>query len=88
MGMAMKQKSSLATLNDLMHAIVISGALAVSAVGLSDELFSSRGDGVLAVVASAVTGASLAYAALVSQPSQAAPAALVCSRADLETTLL
>lgn len=82
----MKRKSSLATVNDLMHAIVISGALAVSAVGLSDELLSFRGEGVLAVVASAVTGASLAYAATVSQPSPAA--LLMCRRADPETISL
>jgi hypothetical protein len=85
----MKRNSSLARINDLMHAVVISGALAVSALGLSDELFSSRGDGALAVVASAVTGASLAYAATVSQPSQeAVKSAPVCRRTDLETISL
>ena len=85
----MKLKGSLATINDLMHAVVISGALAVTALGLSEELFSSRGEGALAVVASAVTGASLAYAATVSQPSQEAmKSALVCGRGDLETISL
>ncbi|MGZ9058358.1 MAG: hypothetical protein ACXW14_03830 [Burkholderiaceae bacterium] len=85
----MELKSSLATINDFMHAVVISGAMAVPALGLSDELFSSRGEGALAVVASAVTGASLAYAATVSQPSQeAVKSALVCRRADLETISL
>ncbi len=85
----MKLKSSLATINDFMHAVVISGALAVTALGLSDELFSFRGEGALAVVASAVTGASLSYAATVSQPSSVAvTAALVCGRSDLETILL
>ncbi|MDQ3447496.1 MAG: hypothetical protein M3496_15305 [Pseudomonadota bacterium] len=85
----MDRKSSLATLNDFMHAVVVSGALLVTALGLFDELFSFRGDDVLAVVASAVTGASLAYAATLSQPSQTAmKAALVCRRADLETISL
>ena len=85
----MKRKSSLATINDFMHAVVISGALAVSALGLSDELFSFSREDVLAVAASAVTGASLAYAATLSQPSQeAVKAALVCRRADLETISL
>ena len=85
----MKHGSSLSTINDFMHAVVISGALAISALGLSDELFSFRGEGALAVVASAVTGASLSYAATVSQPSPVAvTAALVCDRADLETISL
>ena len=85
----MKRNSSLAKINDFMHAVVISGALAVSALGLSDELFSFSREDVLAVAASAVTGASLAYAATLSQPSQeAVKAALVCRRADLETISL
>ncbi len=85
----MKLTSSLATINDFMHAVVISGALAVTAIGLSDELFSFRGEGALAVVASAVTGASLSYAATVSQPSPVAvAAALVCGRSDFEAILL
>jgi len=85
----MERKSSLATLNDFMHAVVVSGALVVTVLGLSDELFGFRGEDVRAVVASAVTGASLAYAATLSQPSQAAvKAALVCRRADLETISL
>ena len=85
----MKLKSSLETINDFMHAVVISGALAVTALGLSDELFSFRGDGAVAIVASAVTGASLAYAATASQPSQEmVKSALICSRADLETISL
>jgi len=85
----MKRNSSLARINDFMHAVVISGALAVSALGLSDELSSFRGEGALAVVASAVTGASLAYAATVSQPSQeAVKFELVCRRADRETISL
>lgn len=82
----MKHKNTFATINDFMHAVVISSALVVTAFGLSDELFSFRGEDVLAVVASAATGASLAYAATLSQPSQAeVKAALVCRRADLET---
>ena len=85
----MEHKSSLATINDFMHAAVLSGVLFVTAFGLSDELFSFRGEDVLAVVASAVTGASLAYAATLAQPSQATvKAALVCRRADLETISL
>jgi len=81
----MKLKSSLAPINDFLHAVVISGALAITALGLSDELFSFRGEGTLAVVASAVTGASLAYAATVSQPAPTAVAAAsVCRRADFE----
>ncbi len=84
----MNRNSSLARINDFMHAVVISGALAISALGLSDELFSSR-EGPLAVVASAVTGASLAYAATVSQPSEeTVKSAPVCRRADLETISL
>ena len=85
----MTNRNSLATINDLMHAAVLSSALFVSALGLSDELFSFRGEDVRAVMASAVTGASLAYAATLTQPSQAlVEAALVCRRAELATTLL
>lgn len=84
----MKLKNSLATINDLMHAVVISGALAVSAIGLADELFSSPGEGALAVVAAAVTGASLAYAATVSQPSPTPTASAPVRRSDLETISL
>ncbi len=85
----MGQKSSLATLNDFMHAVVISGALAVTALGLFDELFSFRGEDVLTVAASAVSGASLAYAATLAHPLPAAEkAALTCRRADLATISL
>ena len=85
----MKLTSSLETINDFMHAVVISCALAVTALGLSDELSGFRGDGALAVAASAVTGASLAYAATVSQPPQeTVNSALICRRADLETISL
>lgn len=85
----MKQQSSFATINDLMHAVVISGALVVTALGLSDELFSFRGEDVLAVAASAIAGASLAYAAMLAQPSHAAvKAALMDRRADLASISL
>ena len=82
----MKHRGSFATINDFMHAVVISGALAVSALGLSDELFSFRGEDVLTVAASAIAGASVAYAAMLAQTSRAAAkATLMCRRAGLAT---
>ena len=41
-------------INDLLHAVVIAGALILSTLGLADELFSVRSERVLAVTAYAL----------------------------------
>jgi hypothetical protein len=64
----MKDRNGFTSINDFLHAVVLCGVLVVPALGLSDELFSFRGADALAIVASAVTGASVAYGATLSQP--------------------
>jgi hypothetical protein len=56
------------TSDDFLHAVILCGVLVVPALGLSDELFSFDGADTLAIVASAVTGASVAYGATLAQP--------------------
>ena len=68
----MKQTSTSATINDLLHAVVVIAAFAVSAYGLSDELFEFRSQQAIAVVAYVLAVASVAYAAVLAQPSLAA----------------
>lgn len=63
---------NLMPINDLLHAVVIAGALILSALGLADELFSLRSERVLAVTAYALAVAALTYASVLAQPSLAA----------------
>ncbi len=64
----MVNRSNLAAVNDFLHAAIVCAVLAVSALGLSDELAGIDGKDVLAVAVSAVEGASVAYAATLTQP--------------------
>ena len=85
----MKHRRGFTTINDLMHAVVIAGALVLSALGLADELFNLRSERVLAVAVYAIAVASVTYAAVLAQPSLAAArAALVRRRAELATISL
>lgn len=85
----MKQRSSFTTINDLMHAVVIAGALVLSVFGLADELFSVRSERVLAATVYAVAVASITYAVVLAQPSVAAVrAALAERRKELATISL
>ena len=76
----MKRWSRFTTINDLMYAVVIGGALVLSALGLADELFSLRTERVLAVTAYAFALASVTYAAVLAQPSIAAARAALRRR--------
>ena len=76
----MKQIGSFATINDLMHAVVIVGALVLSALGLADELFNVRSERVLAATIYALAVASVTYAAVLAQPSVAAVRAVLRRR--------
>ena len=62
-------RSSLAAVNDFLRAAIVCVALVVSALGLSEELADVDGKDVLAVAASAVTGAAVAYGATLAQPT-------------------
>ena len=74
-------------MNDFMHAVVIGGALVLTTLGVSDELFGFGSEEVLAVTTYAIGVASVAYAATLAQPSVAAVrAALRRRRAGLATT--
>ena len=85
----MKQMGSSTTINDLMHAVVIAGALVLSVLGLADELFSLRSERVLAAVVYTLAVASVTYAAVLAQPSVAAVrAALMRRRTELAATSL
>ena len=44
----MKRWNRFTTINDLMYAIVVGGALVLSALGLADELFNLRSERILA----------------------------------------
>ena len=83
----MKHQSRLAKINDFMHAVVVGGALLVTALGVADELFAFGSGEVLAAAAYAIGVTSVAYAAALAQPSVAAVrAALNRRRAGLATT--
>ena len=85
----MKQIGSFTTINDLMHAVVIAGALVLSVLGLADELFNLRSERVLAATVYALAVASVTYAAVLAQPSIAAVrAALRRRRRELATISL
>lgn len=85
--MVVKHQSRLAKMNDFMHAVVIGGALVLTTLGVSDELFGFGSEEVLAVTTYAIGVASVAYAATLAQPSVAAVrAALRRRRAGLATT--
>ena len=64
----MKDSRTFATINDFFHAAVVCAVLVVSTAGLSSELFKFRGEEVLSLAVSAVTGASMAYGATLTQP--------------------
>ncbi len=83
----MQHRSTFATINDVLHAVVISGALAVTALGLSEELFAVRVEDVLAVAAAAIAGASVAYAAMLAQTSRAAAKATLIRRRGNPATI-
>jgi hypothetical protein len=68
----MKHWSRFTTINDLMYAAVVFGALVLSALGLADELFNLRSERILAATVYALAVASVTYAAVLAQPSIAA----------------
>lgn len=68
----MKRWSSFTTINDLMYAVVVGGALVLSALGLADELFNLRSERILAATFYALAVASITYAVVLAQPSIAA----------------
>lgn len=65
----MLNRSSLAAVNNLLHAVSLSAVLVVSTLGLTEELSSVSGEDVLTVAAAAVTGASVAYGATLEYPA-------------------
>ena len=85
----MKQRSSFATINDLLHAIVVIGAFALTAYGLSDQLFELVSRQVIAVAAYGLAVTAVAYGAVLAQSSLAAVrAVLMRRRAELATISL
>ena len=76
----MKRWNRFTTINDLMYAVVIGGALVLSVLGLADELFSLRSERILAVTLYALAVASVTYAAVLAQPSIAAARAALMRR--------
>ena len=79
--------SDLVPINDLLHAVVIGGALVLSLLGLADELFSLRTEHVFALAVYSLAVASITYATVLAQPSLAAVReALRRRRAELSTT--
>ena len=79
--------NDLMPINDLLHAVVIGGALMLSLLGLADELFSLRTERVFALAAYSVAVAFITYATVLAQPSLAAVrAALRRRRAELAAT--
>jgi uncharacterized membrane protein len=76
----MKDIRSFTTINDLMHAVVIAGALVLSVFGLADELLSVRSERVLAATVYAMAVASVTYAAVLAQPSVASVRAALMQR--------
>ena len=65
-------RRSFTTINDLMYAAVVVGALVFSALGLADELFNLRSERILAATFYALAVASVTYAVVLAQPSIAA----------------
>ena len=85
----MKQIGSFTTINDLMYAVVIGGALVLSALGLADELFNLRSERILAATFYSLAVASVTYAVVLAQPSiSAVRAALRRRRRKLATISL
>ena len=77
------------TINDVMYAAVVVGALVLSALGLADELFNLRSERILAATFYALAVASVTYATVLAQPSIAAVrAALRRRRRQLATISL
>lgn len=76
----MKRWSRVTTINDLMYAVVVGGALVLSALGLADELIGLRSERILAVTLYALAVASVTYAAVLAQPSIAAARAALRRR--------
>jgi uncharacterized membrane protein required for colicin V production len=76
----MKHRGSYTTINDLLHAIVVVGALAATAYGLSDELFDFRSEHMAAMVAYALAVGGVTYAAVLARPSVAAVRAALMRR--------
>lgn len=64
----MGHRSSFATVNDFLHAVVIFGVFAVSAIGLSGELFSFRSETALSIATNSIAEASIAIGTPFVQP--------------------
>ena len=64
--------NNLMPINDLLHAVVIAGALILSTLGMADELFNLRSERVLAVTAYALAVAGVTYASVLAQATRAA----------------
>ena len=78
--------NNLMPINDLLHAVVIAGALILSTLGLADELFNLRSERVLAVTAYALAVAGVTYASVLAQATRAAvKEALTRRRLELAT---
>ena len=78
----MEQRSSFATINDLLHSVVVIGAFALTAYGLSDLLFDFGSQQIIAVLAYALAVTTVAYGAVLAQPSLAAVTAAKMRRRD------
>ena len=65
----MHKSTSVVTVSDVLHAVVIAGVLSVSAIGVSDELFSPSDDARLAMAVRVTTAASIALDTPLVQPS-------------------
>ena len=61
----MKDRSTYESINDFLYGALVCAMLVVST---SSELFRFRGEQALALAVSAITGASMAYGATLTQP--------------------
>ena len=66
----MRKPNRVATVNDFLHAVAIAGVLAVSTIGVSDELFSLRDQDALAMAVRVTSTASIAIGTPFVQASQ------------------
>jgi hypothetical protein len=66
----MRKFKSIATVNDVLHAVAIAAVLAVSAIGVSDELFSLGDEAQLGMAVRVASAVSVAIGTPFVQPSR------------------
>ena len=83
----MKQRGSFTTINDLLHAIIVVGAFALTAYGLSDQLFDFGSREVIAVLAYGMAVVAIGYGAVLAQSSLTAVRATLTQRRSRTATI-